>query len=94
LAALGRLIDPPEAVPGTGQRSSSIGHARASRWAVADLDALRVPWALIGGLAVSVRVVPRLTKDLDFAVAVTNDPEAEDVVLRPRVARLSASRNT
>lgn len=36
------------------------------------------------GLAISVRSVPRFTKDLDFAVAVASDPEAEDVVLRLR----------
>ena len=54
------------------------------RRAVADLDALGIRWALIGGLAISVRSVPRFTKDLDFAVAVASDPEAEDVVLRLR----------
>ena len=54
----------------------------ALRRAVADLNALKVQWALIGGLAISVRSVPRFTKDLDFAVAVAGDPEAEDVVHR------------
>jgi Nucleotidyl transferase AbiEii toxin, Type IV TA system len=54
------------------------------RRAVADLDALKVRWALIGGLAISVRSVPRFTKDLDFAVAVADDSEAEDVVHRLR----------
>lgn len=54
------------------------------RKAVADLDALEVRWALIGGLAISVRSVPRFTKDLDFAVAVVDDSEAEDVVHRLR----------
>jgi Nucleotidyl transferase AbiEii toxin, Type IV TA system len=54
------------------------------RRAVADLDALRVRWALVGGLAISIRSVPRFTKDLDFAVAVANDSEAEGVVLRLR----------
>lgn len=54
------------------------------RKAVADLDALKVRWALIGGLAISVRSVPRFTKDLDFAVAVADDSEAEDVVHRLR----------
>lgn len=34
------------------------------------------------GLAISVRSVPRFTKDLDFAVAVAGDSEAEDVVHR------------
>lgn len=56
----------------------------ALRRTVADLDALKARWALIGGLAVSVRSVPRFTKDLDFAVAVAGDPEAEDVVHRLR----------
>jgi hypothetical protein len=54
----------------------------ALRRAVADLDALKIRWALVGGLAVSVRAVPRFTKDLDFAVAVAGDPEAEEVVHR------------
>jgi hypothetical protein len=54
------------------------------RKAVADLDALKVRWALIGGLAISIRSVPRFTKDLDFAVAVADDSEAEDVVHRLR----------
>lgn len=54
----------------------------AFRRAVADLDALRLRWALIGGLAISVRSAPRFTRDLDFAVAVTNDSEAENVVHR------------
>lgn len=54
------------------------------RRAVADLDALRLRWALIGGLAISVRSIPRFTKDLDFAVAVADDSEAEGVVLRLR----------
>lgn len=54
----------------------------ALRTAAADLDAIGVRWALVGGLAVSARAEPRFTKDLDFAIAVENDAEAEDVVLR------------
>jgi hypothetical protein len=34
-------------------------------------------FALIGGLAVSVRAEPRFTRDVDWAVAATDDPEAE-----------------
>jgi hypothetical protein len=34
------------------------------------LDTHRQPWALVGGLAVSVRVEPRFTRDIDLAVAV------------------------
>jgi hypothetical protein len=56
----------------------------ALRRAIADLNAIKVQWSLIGGLAISVRSVPRFTKDLDFAVAVAGDPEAEDVVHRLR----------
>jgi hypothetical protein len=56
----------------------------ALRRAVADLNALEVRWALIGGLAISIRSVPRFTKDLDFAIAVADDSEAEGVVNRLR----------
>jgi hypothetical protein len=44
----------------------------ALRAAVSDLNAIGVRWALVGGLAVSARAVPRFTKDLDFAVAVAS----------------------
>ena len=37
-------------------------------------------WALVGGLAVSVRTEPRFTRDLDLAVAVSDDQDAEDLV--------------
>jgi Nucleotidyl transferase AbiEii toxin, Type IV TA system len=53
----------------------------ALRRAVADLNALKARWALIGGLAVSARTIPRFTKDLDFVVAVADEGE-EDVVHR------------
>src|SRR5262249_23266578 len=35
------------------------------------------PFALIGGFAVSARTEPRLTRDADFAVLVTDDRDAE-----------------
>jgi predicted nucleotidyltransferase len=38
------------------------------------------PWALVGGLAVSVRVEPRFTRDIDLAVAVKDDRAAEQLV--------------
>ncbi|HEX9736615.1 MAG TPA: hypothetical protein VGG06_32015 [Thermoanaerobaculia bacterium] len=47
----------------------------------ADLAELDLRWALIGGLAVSARAEPRTTRDLDVAVAVESDREAEKVVL-------------
>lgn len=40
--------------------------------------------ALVGGIAVSTRVEPRFTRDLDFAVAVANDDEATSYIFRLR----------
>jgi len=45
-----------------------------------DLRAMGVRWALIGGLAVSARAEPRTTRDLDLALAVEGDREAETIV--------------
>lgn len=56
---------------------SAINSLRA---AVSQLDAAGVRYALVGGLAVSVRSEPRFTRDADVAVAVATDPEAESVV--------------
>ncbi|HTR92362.1 MAG TPA: nucleotidyl transferase AbiEii/AbiGii toxin family protein [Trebonia sp.] len=55
------------------------------RQAAADLDAIGARWAVIGGLAVAFRAEPRFTKDVDLAVAVANDKEAEDIVNRMQV---------
>lgn len=52
----------------------------ALRRIVADLDALGVRWAIVGGLAVSARAEPRTTRDVDVAVAVARDEDAEAVV--------------
>jgi hypothetical protein len=46
----------------------------------ADLDDLGVRWAVVGGLAVSVRAEPRLTRDVDVAIFVTSDRDAERIV--------------
>jgi hypothetical protein len=46
-----------------------------------------VRFALVGGLAVSVRTEPRFTRDADFAVAVQSDIEAEDVIRQFRLRR-------
>jgi hypothetical protein len=56
----------------------------ALRRAIADLNAVKAQWALVGGLAVSARTIPRFTKDLDFVVAVASDGEAEDMVHKLR----------
>src|SRR5713226_9575459 len=45
-----------------------------------DLDELSVSWAVVGGLAVSVRGEPRLTRDIDVAVSVDSDRDAERIV--------------
>src|SRR5215210_7635126 len=49
-----------------------------------DLGEARVGFALIGGLAVSVRTEPRFTRDADLAVAVADDVEAETLIDRLR----------
>lgn len=54
------------------------------RRTAADLVGARVGFALIGGLAVSVRTEPRFTRDADLAVAVVDDAEAESLVRRLR----------
>lgn len=60
--------------------------------AVADLNAVGARYALVGGVAVGLRSVVRFTRDLDFAVAVPGDQEAEAVVfgLRQRGYSVSA----
>ena len=45
-----------------------------------DLARSGVDFALIGGLAVSVRTEPRFTRDADFAVAVSGDADAEALI--------------
>lgn len=53
--------------------------------AAADLDGVGAKWAIIGGLAVATRATPRFTQDVDFAVSVSDDAEAEDIVHRMSV---------
>jgi hypothetical protein len=57
------------------------------------LRELHRPFALVGGLAVSIRIEPRFTRDIDLAVAVADDRVAEDVVsgLQARGFRLQLS---
>lgn len=52
---------------------------RAMTRIVADLSAMQRPWALVGGLAVGARAEPRTTRDVDIAVAVADDADAESV---------------
>ncbi len=52
----------------------------ALRRITTELAAAHVPFALIGGLAVSVRTEPRFTRDADLAVALATDAEAEALI--------------
>lgn len=45
-----------------------------------DLRKHGVRWALVGGFAISLRVEPRLTRDVDIAVTVDDDGQAEGIV--------------
>ncbi len=53
----------------------------ALRRAARDLDTLDRRWALVGGLAVSARTEPRFTRDADLVVFVSDDRDAEALVL-------------
>lgn len=44
-----------------------------------DLISLDIPFALVGGMAISLRTEPRFTRDVDIAVAVRSDDEAESI---------------
>lgn len=50
---------------------------RALRRVVEDLREMGLPYALVGGLAVSIRAEPRTTRDVDLALAVDGDSGAE-----------------
>jgi predicted nucleotidyltransferase len=50
------------------------------------LRGLGVEFAVVGGIAVSLRTIERFTKDVDFAVSVEGDREAQSVVESLRVA--------
>jgi predicted nucleotidyltransferase len=52
----------------------------ALRRTVTELAHLGATCALVGGLAVSVRTEPRFTRDIDLAVAVADDRQAERLV--------------
>ncbi|MEQ1910335.1 MAG: nucleotidyl transferase AbiEii/AbiGii toxin family protein [Vicinamibacterales bacterium] len=56
----------------------------ALRRVTGELDDAHIPFALIGGLAVSVRTEPRFTRDADLAVALGTDAEAEALIYRLR----------
>ena len=53
----------------------------------ATLDELQQPFALVGGLAVSIRAEVRFTRDVDLAISTTTDSETENLVYRLRAKR-------
>lgn len=55
---------------------------RALQDIAAELIDSGIPFALVGGLAVSVRTEPRFTRDADLAVEVRSDADAEALIQR------------
>lgn len=64
----------------------------ALRAALKALRAVDARFAVVGGFAVAVRAEPRFTRDVDFALAVEDDAQAEQVVkaLRAKGFELAA----
>jgi len=56
------------------------------RRVTADLEEMGARYALVGGMAVSLRTEPRFTRDLDLAVTVESDAQAESLI-RDLIAR-------
>lgn len=54
------------------------------RLVVSELGSAGSRWALIGGLAISARLEPRFTRDIDLAISVDDDTDAESLVGRFR----------
>jgi Nucleotidyl transferase AbiEii toxin, Type IV TA system len=52
----------------------------ALRRLASDLSSYGRSWALVGGFAVSARAEPRFTRDIDVAVAVSDDADSESLV--------------
>ena len=67
----------------TTGRARAVGDAnqigQGLRTAIGQLSGLGKAYALVGGFAVNVRTEPRFTADVDFAVSVKDDAEAEAV---------------
>jgi hypothetical protein len=57
-----------------------IGIERLLRPMIGRLIALNLEFAVVGGLAVSARTVPRFTKDVDLAILALTDRKAEQII--------------
>ena len=55
--------------------------------ASSELTKLNLPFALVGGLAVSLRGEPRFTRDIDLAVSVASDRDTESIILALQAKR-------
>ena len=60
----------------------------ALRHAAEALNAEGRRWALVGGVAVGARAEPRTTRDVDIAVDVVDDTDAEASCLRSSLAAM------
>ena len=74
----------PPADPSPGPNAAPTSLVTSLRRIDGDLARARVPFALVGGLAVSVRTEPRFTRDADLAVAIGGDGEAEALIRKLR----------
>lgn len=59
---------------------TSTALERSLRTIAVALDERSTSWALVGGLAVSVHAEPRLTRDADIVVSVSDDHESEALI--------------
>ena len=64
----------------TGEEALVTSIEEQLRRATVDLVAAGARFAVVGGLAVSARAEPRMTRDADLAIAVRDDDEAERIV--------------
>lgn len=55
------------------------------------LNSINCKFVLVGGLAVGIRSVARFTKDIDFAVVVDSDQQAESIIFSLQAAGYSVS---
>jgi hypothetical protein len=71
--------------------AGDLGRVRAAVAAVArKLDRLRIPYMVIGGVAVTVWGEPRLTQDVDVTIATSsNETETIDQLVRAFTSRTS-----
>jgi|GEM_PF-218224 len=63
-----------------GAPSTTVAAVRAAKKAVEALESIGAKFALIGGQAVAARTEPRFTEDVDLAVWVADDRDAQQLV--------------